>query len=180
MKIYILDADVNKYRGLFYVNSEEVVEFNRLFNGTTLKRVWTGKEEFEFVPRRLPKGDTPGLSTHIPVFSARAVHLLVDILKGNGELLPISCDGQKYFLYNVTRIIDALDEPHCELERLRSGRIMDVVRYSFFQEKVTGTNVFKIPQAVLKDVFVTDLFVKRVRTAGLTGFKFRSVWSSDE
>jgi hypothetical protein len=178
MVVYTLDADVNTYRPLFFTDSEHVVEFNRLFDGTPLKKVWTERNDFAFVPRRLPKGDTPGFSTHIPVFNHKAVRALVDLVEGNGELLPITCGTEQYFVFNVTNIIDALDEANCELQRFSSGRIMDVMRYSFFEEKLTGATVFKIPQAVLMDVFVTDPFVERVSKAGLKGFKFRKVWSS--
>lgn len=38
MKVYILDADVNKYRGIYYVNSDDVVEFQHRFNGAPPSR----------------------------------------------------------------------------------------------------------------------------------------------
>jgi hypothetical protein len=179
MNVYILDADVNKYRGIYYVNEEDVVQFNRHFDGKSMKRKWTGREKFAFVPRRLPKGDTPGLSSHIPVFNSKAVAALEDFLKPNGELLSIFCDGEKYFLFNVTRVVDALDEPKCELQLFDDGGIMDIVRYSFLKQKLTGVTIFKLPQDLLGWVYATDPVVDRVRAAGLKGFKFRQVWSSD-
>ena len=179
MNVYILDADVNKYRGIYYLNEKDVVAFNRRFDGTSMKRKWTVREKFAFVPRRLPKGDTPGLSSHVPVFSSKAVTILRDFLKPNGELLPISCDGEKYFLFNVTRVVDALDEPKCELKLFSDGEIMDIVRYSFLNEKLIGVDMFKLPQRPLGWVYATDAFVDRVRAAGLKGFKFRLVWSRD-
>ena len=178
MNIYILDTDVNKYRGIYYVN-EDIVHFNRRFDGKSMKRKWTGREKFAFVPRRLRKGDTPYLSSHIPVFSSKAVTVLEDFLKSNGELLPISCDGEKYFLYNVTRVVDALDKPKCELQLFDDGKIMDIVRYSFLKEKMTEVVIFKLPQDPLGWVYATDPVVERVQAAGLKGFKFRLVWSSD-
>jgi len=179
MKIYTLRADVNKYRGLYYKNEDDIVEFNRRFDGAPPGKRWTGKEKFAFLPRRLPKGDTPGLSTHIPVFGTNALKTLADFLKPAGELLPIICDRETYFLFNVTQVIDALDATSSDIERFNSGRILDINRHSFFQEKLIGINIFKIPQMVLADVFVADPFVERVESAGLKGFKFRHVWSSD-
>jgi hypothetical protein len=179
MKVHKLDADVNKYRGLYYINDDDVVEFKRRFNGTQMKHAWTAEEQFAFVPARLPKGDTPGLSTHIPVFSAKAAEILRDFLEPNGELLPITCDGQRFFAFNVTRVVDALDETSSEVVRFSSGRIMEVDRFSFHENRLIGITVFKIPQLVLKDVFVTDPFVERVMATRLKGFKFRLVWSSD-
>jgi len=179
MEVYTLRADVNKYRGIYYINADDIVEFNRRFDGTPMKETWTGKEQFAYIPDRLRKGDTPGLSTHIPVFGLKAVATLEDFLRPNGELLPMTCDGERLFLFNVTRVVDALDEDNCELERFSSGRIMDVESFSFFQRKLSGIIVFKIPQLILMDVFVTEPFVERVKTAKLKGFKFRLVWSSD-
>jgi hypothetical protein len=178
MNVYILDADVNKYRGIYYVNEEDVVEFNRRFDGSPMKRKWTGREKFAFVPRRLPKGDTPGLSSHIPVFNSKAVTVLGDLLKPSGELLPIICDEEKYFLFNVTRLVDALEEAKCELKLFSDGGIMDIVRYSFLEEKLMGVDIFKLPQRPLGWVYATDAFVDGVRATKLRGFKFRLVWSS--
>jgi hypothetical protein len=179
MNVYILDADVNKYRGIHYINEADVVAFNRRFDGSSMKGKWTGRERFAFIPRPLPKGDTPGLSSHIPVFGSKAVTVLEDFLKPNGELLPISCDGEKYFLYNVTRVVDALDESKCELQLFDDGGIMDIIRYSFLNEKLIGVLMFKLPQDPLGWVYTTDPFVDKVQAAGLKGFKFRLVWSSD-
>ena len=179
MNVYILDADANKYRGIYYTNEDDIVEFNRRFNGAPIKRSWTGKEKFSFVPRRLPKGDTPSLSSHIPVFNAKAVNMLADFLEPNGELLPIACDGEKFFLFNVTTVVDALDENSSELKLFNSGGIMSIERHSFTQEKLIGVTVFKLPQRVLGWAYVTDPFVDKVKVAKLKGFKFRLVWSSD-
>ena len=178
MNVYILDADVNKYRGIYYKDAEDVVDFNRRFDGTSVKKNWRGQEEFAFIPQRLPKGDTPGLSTHIPVFSVRAVAVLADLLEKNGELLPTTCDGEDYFVFNVTRVIDALDEANCELKRFSSGRIMDIVRYSFVEAKLIGIVIFKLRQDLLGSVYVTDPFVQRVKAAKLKGFKLPLIWSS--
>ncbi|MBI5569331.1 MAG: hypothetical protein HY914_05235 [Desulfomonile tiedjei] len=179
MNVYILDADVNKYRGIHYTNEDDVVEFMRGFNGTPMKDRWTAQETFQFDHGRLVKGDTPGLATHVPVFSLKATKVLADFLDLGGELLPITCAAERYFVFNVTRVIDALDEGNCELELFDDGDIMDILRFAFFLERLEGTSVFKVPQCILTDVFVTDPFVERVQTAKLKGFKFRLVWSSD-
>ena len=178
MKVYILDADVNYYRPIYYVE-KGVLDFIYRFKGTPIGKSWTGKEQFKFVPRRMPKGDTPGLDTHIPVFNPKAVKALADLLEGNGELLHISIGKERYSCYNVTRVVDALDEPNCEVVRFDSGRIMDITRYSFVESKLAGVVMFKIPQELLGRVFVTEPFVERVKSAGLVGFKLPLVWSGE-
>jgi hypothetical protein len=179
MKVHILDADVDKYRGLYYTNNDRVTEFNRRFNGTPMKSSWRIVKDFAFVPADLPKGDTPGLSSHIPVFNMKAARILADYLESSGEFLPIICDGEKYFLFNATRVVDALDEKNSRLKLFHDGRIMYIDRYFFSKDKLAGTVVFKLPQKPLGWVYVTDPFVERVRRAKLTGFKFPLVWSSE-
>jgi hypothetical protein len=180
MKVYILRPDIDEYRGLFFSRKEDVLEFNRRFDGTPMKNNWKREVKFVFRPGTKPKGDFPGLSTHIPVFNLKAVKALADLLEGNGELLPTTCDdGEDYFLFNVTRVIDALNEANCAMKRFTDGKLMYIVRHSFFPDRVAGVKVFKLPQIPLMDVFVTDDFVKSVRTAKLKGFEFRPVWSDE-
>jgi hypothetical protein len=179
MKVFALRPDVNNYRGIYYTDDDDVVAFNRRFDGRSLRNNWNAEQGFAFIPEHLPKGDVPGLSSHIPVFSPKAVDALTDFLKTNGELLPIICDEERYFVYNVTRMIDALDEENCELKLFDDGDIMDILRFSFFPDRIGRTAVFKVPQCILTDVFVTEPFVERVQAVKLKGFKFRLVWSSD-
>jgi hypothetical protein len=180
MKVYILDADVDRFRGIYSAEKRGRIEFRHRFNGNPIKHGWKGKERFRFVPANLPKGDTPGFSGSIPVFNRNAVNALSDMLEPNGELLPITCEGEDYFLFNVTRLVNALDEENCDLERFDDGRIMTIDHYSFFKERLRGEVVFKLPQKPLSWVYVTDPFVLKVNATGLRGFKFPLVWSSDQ
>jgi len=179
MRVYMLDADGDSFRGIYLAGDDDWLDFTSRFNGTPMKDSWTGKELFKFVPRYLPKGDTPSFDATIPVFNIRAAQVLADLLEPNGELLPIRCQGEDFFLFNVTRVVDALDEENCKLERLDDGRILDIKRYSFFEQKLVGGTVFKLRPDPLGWVYATDPFVERVKAAGLRGFDFPLVWSSD-
>lgn len=179
MKVCTLDADMNHFRGLYYAAKKGGVAFDKRFDGTPLKKSRRGTDKLGFVPRREPKGDFPNYSTHIPVFNAGAPAALAGLLEGNGELLPTICDGEECFLYNVTRVVDALDENNCGIERLDSGGILDIERHAFHEKKLRGIPIFKIPQYVPGWVYVTDPFVKRVQETGLRGFAFSLVLSSD-
>jgi hypothetical protein len=87
--------------------------------------------------------------------------------------------GEEYFLFNVTRVIDALDESKSDIVRFQGkSKILDIESHYFCEEKLARTAIFKIPQIVTMDVFVTDLFVERVQTEGLKGFRFPLVWHS--
>jgi hypothetical protein len=176
MKVYELGADSDHFESLL-MTAGDLFEFARRFNGKPMKRPWTdvtiGKD-----PRRLPKGDFPSLIPGVPVFSPRAVSALRDLLVGNGEILSVSIMGEECFLFNVTRVVDALDEPNSVLDRFDDGRVFYIEHHSFFPHKLQGLSVFKIPQMVGDSIFVTDVFVERVESAGLKGFWFPVVWSS--
>lgn len=180
MNVFILDSDVVKYQGIYFVDSNRVVDFMQSFQGRPMQRTWTGDAELAFVPHRMPKGDTPGLFGCVPVFNVRAAQVLGDFLADHGEFLPVTIQGERYFLFNVTTVVDALDEANCDLERFDDGRLFQVHRYSFFPERLRGIPVFKIPQWPQYKVYCTDPFVERVKAAKLKGFKFPLLWSSDD
>ena len=179
MNVYYLRTDANKYRGVI-ITQGDWRPFCDLFDGTPVSGPWTDVTiGWDPDMRRKPKGDFPSLLTHIPVFTSKAADVLSDLLEGSGELLPIMVDGEEYFLYNVTRVIDALDESRSEIIRFDDFEIMDIDVHCFFPEKIGDAAVFKIPQMVTSDVFVTDVFVDRVKSARLKGFKFPLLWSSE-
>lgn len=179
MKVYILDTDPDRSRGIYFAKPRGLHVFASRFNGQSMKRWWRGTERFRFVPSALPKVDAPYFDPSIPVFTPRAARVLDDLLVGAGELLPIKCQGYDYHLFNVTKLVDALDEDNCAVHRFKSGRIMYIKEYSFFEKKLAGVRVFKLTQEPLGRVYVTDPFVERVKFHGLTGFVFPLIWRSD-
>jgi len=130
--------------------------------------------------KRVRPGDTPGYSPGIPLLSQRAVDELGDLLADNGEILPLECDDGTYYLFNVTRVIDALDRERSELRYFSStGRLDEVTRYAFRAEQLEGATIFKIPDFEHSQVYVTDTFVSAVERAGLVGFEFQLLWSTE-
>ena len=180
MNVYYLRTAANKYQGLI-VTQGNPHEFYHRFNGLPMKPSWKDVTvDWDPDTRRKPKGDFPDLFTHIPVFTPKAATALADLLQGNGELLPILIGGEEYVLFNVTRVTDALDESRSEIIRFDdSPKILNIEIHCFFQEKIGNTTIFKIPQVPTMDVFVTEEFVDRVRSARLKGFKFTLLWSSE-
>lgn len=178
MKVYVLGADSDRYESLIMPGGG-LYEFAGRFNGSPMKNS-VSDAKIKKDPRRLPKGDFPSLIPNVPVFSRRAVEALRDLLEGHGEILPVMISGDEYFLLNVTRVVDALDESNSEVIRFEgSSKVLNIRSHSFYEEKLFGIMIFKIPQVITMDVFVTDAFVERVRSAGLKGFWFPLVWSSD-
>jgi hypothetical protein len=181
MDVYALFPDYQDECRRLAMPVGDLNEFLRRFDGSPMKRPWTDVR-IGWVPEsRSPKGDFVHLMLDLPVFSLRAIEALGDLLQGYGEILPTSCEGEQLFFFNVTNVIDALDESNSEVIRFH-GRpeIMRIARYAFFKERLTGAPIFKIPQFLTGRVFVTDPFVERVKSTELKGFGFPRLWSTDE
>ena len=112
-------------------------------------------------------------------FSARARTVLGPHVDRLGQWLALECNEATYWLFNVTNIIDALDEQKSEIARFSDGRIMDIDSFVFRPEKVTGHLLFQVRNTPATPNLVTQDFVDLVHEHGLTGFSFRLVWSEE-
>jgi hypothetical protein len=182
MKIYQLHEVFDRYQVLKCLNPDDTRHIQDWFCGKAIGARWTPvsvevlRDE---IHKDRPSSDFPGFGAGKPTFSDRAVDVLKDLLVSNGELLPLDCKERTYRVFNVTRLVDALDEKHSEVERFSSGRIMNVERFAFYSDRVRDLTIFKIPQFPIGDIFVTDSFVERVKSNCLTGFAFDLIWDSE-
>lgn len=148
------------------------------FDGAPLKGEW---KEYVITAADEPdeSADLPdfALLGIIPIFSEQAVTSLRDILEANGELLRLRYARREYWAYNVTTLIDALDERQAVVQRFSTGRVMVIDEYAFRREALSSATIFKIPQLLRGHVYVTDVFASRVRQAELVGFAFHRIWS---
>jgi hypothetical protein len=131
--------------------------------------------------RRLPVSDYPKYLPGVPILSVRAVDALRDLIEPRGEILPIASDKDKWFFFNTTCVIDALDVDRSVVDVSDvDGRIMFVEQHVFKPNVLDDAVIFKLPQLTYSRVYVTPLFAERVRSVGLVGFDFRLVWNSDD
>jgi hypothetical protein len=183
MKVFILAADANNYQNLV-LEGERTLDVFRQFDGSTvgdpLKEIRVQVVPPEPGQLPLPKSDFPSVARHIPIFSVRAYKALSDLLDGQGQPFAISTGHEDYLLFNVTRVVDALDEESSEVKKFKSsGRIMDILTHSFHPKRLVGLTIFKIPQVSLMNVYVTDAFKERVQRSNLVGFSFSLVWTDE-
>lgn len=175
--LFVLRADVTHYRSIRLVGRMQV-PLTLMLRGSLVRSDWhppaiepiddaTGGD--------LPWSDFPCFGG-VPLLARKAQEVLRATLKGHGEVLPTcGMDGQ-FSILNVTAVADVLDEAGSELTRFESsGHVMSVVRYSFDATKYDGQPIFKIPQLVQSNIFVSDEFVRAVGDARLTGFEFEQV-----
>jgi hypothetical protein len=172
MSVYKLVPDSDVYDSLLY-DSPDSLEVNLRFDGRTLAQVWTPLRVVVYSVGR--PGDFPSWSSHIPVFSERAWRILEPLIETSVEALPLACAGGPFVAINVTDVADCLDPGRAEIKRFSTGEVMDVKSYAFKEGCLGARNIFKIPEALLNDVFVSENFKRAVEDAGLEGLIFRQV-----
>lgn len=110
------------------------------------------------------------------VFSGRAVDVLKDHLEPYGELLPLDVEGDTYFLYNVTNIIDAIDQD--KSVKRGTGRIKIP---AFVESKIPArTEIFKVPETQRSQIYFNEINGENIKTLieqhNLAGAHFRLEW----
>ena len=118
------------------------------------------------------------------VLSQRAVDALHPLLENNGVFYPLEGRDlpQPYWLFNLTNIIDCLDEDRSEgsINNYRSekhpGKYATLRCIAFKRELFEGrsTAIFKIPHYMNWHVFVNDDFRAAVEKNRLVGFSLVS------
>jgi hypothetical protein len=122
-----------------------------------------------------PVGDCTLVGSDVPVFSPKAVELLIDLLEPNGELLPMDFLGETWFGYNITTVLRALDRTKSQVEYFPgTDRAMFIDRWAFVPGAITSP-IFKVPEK-LTVALVTDEFVNAVNAARLKGLAFPELW----
>jgi hypothetical protein len=190
MDVYIIQpiTDVDMFEGFaFHSNSvsllgreSAVMDFfpdfrkpERPVQIDTLKSFW---RPIKVDGRVRGFNDYPCIDLCVPAFSKRAVEGLGEILKRNGELLPLESEAGEYFAFNCRTVADVLDRDKSRINYRQDGFVaMSVDYFAFLDDLLDGLTMFRIPE-LCQNIFVTDDFLKRVIELELLGFEFLKVW----
>jgi hypothetical protein len=124
--------------------------------------------------RKWREADMPWMGEHLLILRPRAVSTLQDLCLEAGELLSLVCKDAELVAWNVTTVVNALDQERSRVSRFPGGRVMDIKEYHFKAKAVEGLTAFRIPE-VRTSIFLGAVFVQRVKAAGLTGTRFKAV-----
>lgn len=127
--------------------------------------------------KKLLRSDSPWLGAGGLIFRSSVLEALGPLLRQYGELLPLECSEADLWIYNPTRVIDALDEEASTIRRFTSGRIMGIDRYVFKAHLLDGIDIFKLPNLRAHATFLSHRFVDQWTKSGLRGLEFRQVWA---
>lgn len=182
MTIWQITPDINNFYSLGLVDSQNNWErTNDGFRGSSLKADWKALEVFvENISDKLRLGNFPSL-VGIPVFDSKALANLEKLSESYGEFLPLICSDNVYerlWAYNVTKVIDCLDQSKSIIKRFDDGKVMWIPKIVLKLETVTGVHIFKIPEDKRNFVFVSDTFKDIVEKNELLGLLFSEVETS--
>lgn len=179
MNVYELNPDgERKWVRFFTLDGVVLGDYsptNPLFTSGAKLRI--GRNE-ESTPKGSPAklGDFSNVNyAPYPCFSGHAKSVLEPHFNGLGQWLELDFDEAPYWLFNITNIIDALDESASRIVDL--GSVVAVKEFAFKSEMLRNQLIFKIPQRPGSYNLVTDRFVKLVEQHRLTGFVFKPLWS---
>jgi hypothetical protein len=129
--------------------------------------------------RQLVSGDFYACSGgDMLVFGDRAREVIGPTLEQYGELLPLSCEGQRFWTLNVTSFVDALDEGASQVGRASdTGRLLMVRRYAFKAAHLEGAGLFKLPQMPRGLIYATESFSEKLAESRLTGLELVQLWA---
>lgn len=107
------------------------------------------------------------------VVSQKGYEDLATDLKAYGEFLPVTGEGNSYWVLHVTKFISA-----DAINSLLSTRIIDeaecinVERLAFHEEAVSDLLIFRTAFTDYKNIYCTEKFKDLVETKGLKGLIF--------
>lgn len=162
---------------------EDPADSDALFglDGTSRKASWTTSIHIKTVnmvddrSQPLEPTDMPYLGEHALVLRPAAMKVLGSSLASAGELLELSEEGRRLWLFNVCTVVDALDEAASEVERYgESGRIMLIHRHVFRDELLKDLMAFRPPQ--VRTLFVTEPVVEAAKDLQIGSPSFAEVW----
>lgn len=121
--LYKLGSDVENYKWIQYQDMGPIEQQW----GQALQSPWMPLKLKYISDRKAKAGDCPHFTAGFPVFSEAALTILKPVIGDETDLFDIEIQNgrRKFFLVNVTNILDCLDYDHSVIKRFDSGRIMD-------------------------------------------------------
>jgi len=104
------------------------------------------------------------------IISSKAYDLVAEELKPFGEFLPLTFNGNRYFIFNCLTVGQA-DEINSKQD-IQNGAYMGVKRLQFNSTDVIHKTVFKTPFNRCMDLFCNDKFKNIIEKSHLQGIAF--------
>lgn len=149
------------------------------FDGRLLAPSWQPVEVYRTATDEKSEAkvaDSPYFLSETIVLNKTSLNVLSDVISQDCEVLPLHCqDGTEYFVLNITKFPDALDEDRSTIVYIPgTQRVMFVERYVFVKSRILGLNIFRTSHRS-GAVVVSEDFRTRYINNNLTGLVFKEV-----
>lgn len=104
------------------------------------------------------------------VLSEAASNSLKQILQPNGELLPITCNDEKYYIFNCLSLAE-IDKSKSKQHSLEEG-LIEFENIKFEEGSILGKALFKSKDEGCTAIFCTDEFVELMKNSEVKGVRF--------
>ncbi len=192
MKVYLLQDDfdyknhIMKYRPIVTSNPQdgfEVASKVRNSRGKSLLSNWEAPEIKPFweEPEK-PVADISFIGVTGPItVNNKAVDGLRELFEASGELLPLDSEEGKYYIHNVTQVVDAINLKNSVYKWIGDeGISMSLPEiFSFHAGAIYGLSAFRASK-LERETLYTDIFKQRVEEADLKGVIFQLIWDSED
>jgi len=111
-------------------------------------------------------------------FSTRVKEQLEGTRYATGLWTKVHVNSNLFWLFHSTLVIDALDQSHSDVKRLKSGRVLEIRAYAFDPDLVPTDRIFMVKTRPY-DLLCTDQFIDTVAEFSWKGFRYRPVWDSN-
>jgi len=112
------------------------------------------------------------------VFNQKAYDLVSEHLNPFGEFLPVICEGNDYYLFNILQIADddLIDQANSEKNMMTMDGTtiqMGIKKLKFNEDKIKSTWIFKTDFDEYVGIFCNNDFKKIIEGAKLKGIEFK-------
>lgn len=135
-------------------------------------------ESENFLGTREVLPDVTNWSTGVLVFNSKSYEAFHDYLSESGEFLPITVNGESFYLFNTLYIIpDVAVDMKNAVDVIDSGVHVGQSNIDFDEEYLNnnGALIFKTPTDKLFSSYCTEQFKKIYDGNGFKGLVFKSV-----
>lgn len=143
------------------------------FDGSPKQSIWT-PIKLETLFKRSYR-DFPYYLSGQPVVSKRVKEIIEPYTSDEVEYLSLIHDEYKFYMVNVTNVLDCVDWQRSELRTVGSFNklVFDLLKIP------ENTYMFKIKQGATVDVYVTEAFKDLIERNKLKGLDFSVVYDSE-
>ena len=178
MKIYILETDIDNYKGCYIKKEETDRKILRQFNkGIEISIPSDFQLEYDRDSNN-PAGDICECYDCRGFFiNKKFMAVLSDISQINIRFVPLNDD---FVLLNNLTVLDCLDRKKTKYKYFEND-ILGVEQYYFKENNYPPLFQVKLQnQLIIRDYFVTDEFIDIVKKNNIKGLKFKEIWDREK